>query len=641
MAGRIRTDAQSPERRVIRVLATAGHVDHGKSTLVEALTGTHPDRLKEEREREMSIDLGFAYLTLPNGVEVGIVDVPGHRDFIANMVAGVGGVDAVLLVVAADEGVMPQTQEHVAILDLLGVSTGLVALTKVDLVTDAAWLDLVEEEVRDFLRGTSLAQAPILRVSARTGEGLSRLREVLGEVLAQGPRRVDKGRPRLPIDRVFTLVGFGTVVTGTLMDGTFSLGEEVEILPQGLRARIRGIQTHKRPRKQALPGTRTALNLSGVAKDDLARGDVVTKPGTYRSTRRMDVFLRVLAGAPMSLRHNQWLKLHVWTTVTMARLRLLGTDELPPGATGWAQLELQDPVVVEYGDRFILRRPSPEATVAGGMVLDPTPPGRHRRWDTQVHARLEALYTGDALTVVRDHLYRAGYLTPEDLDQLPLSSSQGKAALQQGMIEGWVRQGEVAGRTFWVHQEVWQAWHRDAEHHLTAYHRRYPWRRGMPLAELRARLDLPSWIFEAWLEEAVEANRLVVWGERVALAAHRPSFPSEVQSQIEALFSEMRSGERSPSVRMCVEMVGEEIYQALVDLGYLVPLDDKYVLDRETFSRWRAQVRQALLQQGPMTVAQIRDFLGVSRRLAVAFLEHLDARGDTRREGDLRSWQGE
>ncbi|MEI7848269.1 MAG: selenocysteine-specific translation elongation factor, partial [Chloroflexota bacterium] len=269
----------------MRVIGTAGHVDHGKSTLIAALTGTHPDRLKEEQEREMTIELGFGWLLLPDGEEVGIVDVPGHRDFIANMLAGVGGIDAALLVIAADEGVMPQTSEHLAILDLLQIQRGLVVITKIDMVDDADWLDLVENDIHTALAGTVLENAPMLRVSARKGLGLEELKRALAVLLQDLPPRMDLGRPRLPIDRVFSMPGFGTVVTGTLSDGHLGLADEVEILPSGKKGRIRGLQSHKKKEENATPGSRTAVNISGLAVDEIGRGEVLVTPGHYQVTR--------------------------------------------------------------------------------------------------------------------------------------------------------------------------------------------------------------------------------------------------------------------------------------------------------------------------------------------------------------------
>ena len=380
----------------MRVLATAGHVDHGKSTLVEALTGTHPDRLKEEREREMTIDLGFGYFTLSDGTLVGIVDVPGHRDFIDNMLAGLGGVDAALLVIAADEGPMPQTREHLAILDLLGVKAGIVALTKIDLVTDPDWLGRIRKDVENLLQPTVLAGAEILAVSARTGAGLPELKQALMRLLKKSPLRPDLGRPRLPVDRSFSLAGFGTVVTGTLLDGPLQTGSEVEILPGGNRARIRGLQTHGEKTDRADPGTRVAINLSGLEAGEIRRGQVVILPGTYAASRRMDLRVRMLADAETPLKHDSEVKFYLGAAETMARARILGADAIAPGSSGLAQFVLAEELVATPGDRAILRRPSPGATIGGGTVIDPHPEKSHRRFDAAVTVRLESLETGGA-----------------------------------------------------------------------------------------------------------------------------------------------------------------------------------------------------------------------------------------------------
>jgi len=378
----------------MRVIGTAGHVDHGKSTLVEALTGTHPDRLKEEREREMTIDLGFAWLTLPSGEPISIVDVPGHEDFIKNMLAGVGSIDAALLVVAADEGVMPQTREHLAILDLLKIDRGVVALTKTDMVDEEGWLDLVQDEIARTLAPTSLAGAPILPVSARQRQGVQELLATLEHVLAETPTRRDLGRPRLAIDRVFTIQGFGTVVTGTLLDGRLRLGDEVEILPQGLKARIRGLQTHKQKVEMAVPGSRVAVNLVGVTTEDLKRGDVLTYPGLLKPTQLVDVQVTLVSDAPRPLRHNMALDFFSGASEIPAHVRLLGVQTLEPGQTGWAQLVLDAPAVVAKHDRFILRQPSPSLTIGGGVIVDPHAPRRHRRFRPETVTRLETLAHG-------------------------------------------------------------------------------------------------------------------------------------------------------------------------------------------------------------------------------------------------------
>jgi selenocysteine-specific elongation factor len=331
----------------------------------------------------------------------------GHRDFI-EMLAGVGGIGAALFVIASDEGVMPQTREHLAILDILQVQGGVVALTKIDLVDDPDWLSLVEEDVRQALTGTVLAKAPIVQVSARKQIGLELLLSELSAVLAERPRRIDLGRPRLPVDRVFTIAGFGTVVTGTLSDGSLRVGDEVEVLPDGLKGRVRGLQTHKKKEEMALPGSRTAVNISGVTVEQIRRGNVVVHPRDYSPTSRLDARFRLLPEASQPVKHNSHVKLFIGSDELVARLRLLGAEELQPGDEGWLQLELAKPVVAVRGDRYILRRPSPGETLGGGMVVDPHPKGRHRRFSADILARLEALSQGTPADILLHALIQAG-----------------------------------------------------------------------------------------------------------------------------------------------------------------------------------------------------------------------------------------
>ncbi|HZY44441.1 MAG TPA: selenocysteine-specific translation elongation factor, partial [Anaerolineae bacterium] len=377
----------------MRVIGTAGHVDHGKSTLVQALTGTHPDRLKEEREREMTIDLGFAWLTLPGGEAIGLVDVPGHIDFIENMLAGVGGIDATLFVIAADEGIMPQTREHLAILDLLKIDGGVVALTKIDLV-DPEWIDLITADIRSALRGSILQDAPIVPVSARTGVGLPDLFAALDRTLQQTEPRIDRSRPRLSIDRVFSIAGFGTVVTGTLIDGSLNIGDEVTILPKNLPARVRGLQTHKAKIDQAVPGSRVAINLSGVEVIDLKRGNVVTTPNWLSPTLLIDARFEHLKTSPRPITHNMEVKFFHGAAEVPAHIRLLNDQSIAPGQTTWVQFALREELAVIKGDRFIVRLPSPSITLGGGTVIDPQPGRRHRRFRSDVIARLKTLAQG-------------------------------------------------------------------------------------------------------------------------------------------------------------------------------------------------------------------------------------------------------
>lgn len=624
----------------MRVVSTAGHVDHGKSALVEALTGTHPDRLKEEREREMTIDLGYAYLTLPNGEEVGIVDVPGHRDFIENMLAGVGGIDAVLFVVAADEGVMPQTREHLAILDLLQVPTGVVALTKCDLAPDPQWLNLVEEDVRALLRGTVLAEAPIVRVSARTKMGLAALLQALQEVLAHHPPRRDLGRPRLPIDRAFTLPGFGTVVTGTLLDGSLHVGDVLEVLPQGIAGRVRGLQVHRRPVEVARPGSRTAVNLAGVSVEQVRRGDVLVYPGTYRPTQRLDVHFRLLPDAVAPLRHNAEVKLFLLAAEVMARVRLLGRESLAPGEEAFLQLELRQPIVAVRGDRFILRRPSPGATLGGGQVLDPHPPGRHKRFAPQVLRRLEALARGTAEDVVWEALRSQGVVARAQWQGLGLDLETIDRALHALQAQGEVLNPDGTGQ-WWLAREVAERLQTRTLEALRAYHQRYPMRPGMPREELRQRVGVPAAAWEAWLAW-LQARGLVAYrADLVWAAEHRITFPPEVAQRVEALLAQFAANPRTPpTVKVCRETVGEEAFRALLALGRLVQVSEEVVFRPEDLEALTQQVVAYLQQHGAATVAELRTALETTRRYALALLEYLDAQGITVREGDVRRLRG-
>ena len=635
----------------MHVIGTAGHVDHGKSTLVQALTGTHPDRLKEEREREMTIDLGFAWLTLPSGEEIGIVDVPGHRDFIENMLAGVGGIDATLFVIAADEGLMPQTREHLAILDLLQVPGGVVALTKIDLIDDPDWLPLVEDDIRQALRGTVLEKAPIVRISSRTRQGLPELLSALGECLAERPPRPDLGKPRLPVDRVFTMPGFGTVVTGTLSDGSLRLGDEVEILPASLRGRVRGLQTHKRKEDQAVPGSRTAVNISGVDVEAVQRGSVVAHPGDYQPTRRLDVRFRLLPDVTQPLRHDTEVKFFVGAAEVLARLRLLGSEELLPGEEGWLQLEMDEPVVAVRGDRYILRRPSPGETLGGGAVLDPHPKGRHKRFAQAMLERLDMLAQGTPTEVLLQSLLALGAAPLQDvLHRSTLEAAVAKQALSELLdaaqllfLEGELNRAgpltlnSAVAAQLVTSQGFWSQLASRLLAEIDAYHAANPLRRGLPREELKSRLKLPVRLFNAALRKLVAEGAMLESGPLVQRPGHAIRLNPQQQRQVDALLKRFAASPYAPpTVKECQAELGEDLYTALLELGQLTFVPPDVVFRRSDYEHMVAEVRRLITQKGAVTAAEVRDHFNTSRRYALAFLEYLDAQGITLRDGDVR-----
>ena len=615
------------------VIGTAGHVDHGKSTLVQAMTGIDPDRLAEEKQREMTIDLGFAWLTLPSGRTVGIVDVPGHRDFIENMLAGVGGIDLALLVIAADEGVMPQTREHLAILDLLGVTNAVVALTKIDMVPDPEWLELVALDVSELLDQTALRDAPIVPVSARTGDGLPDLLTALDAALGKQPPRPDLGRPRLPIDRIFTISGFGTVVTGTLTGGSLHVGDEVVIQPRGLHARIRGLQSHKEAISSAQPGSRVAVNLSGVDRGDIQRGDVVTRPGTLRGTTLIDVQFRYLPDAGRPLQHNAEVKFFSGAAESVAHVRLVGNRELLPGEEGWLQLRLAQPLALDKRDRFILRYPSPAQTIGGGVVLDPHPPHRWRRFKPEVIARFETLAAGTPEDLVLHALQGETALTPADLAaRTGLAGSAIEAALAALAGEGQVFE-LLSGS--WMALAAWQRLTGRMQAELAAYHQRNPLRLGMPREALRSRLGLSGKLFQPFVQRAVESGILVDAGTALSLPEHRVTFTPAQQAAIDRLMREFQAQPTTPpATRDAAALVGEDVLAALFEQGRLVQVNEDVLFDADTYAELVRQVEQFIEREGSITVAQARDLFNTSRKYVLALLEHLDSIGVTRRTGD-------
>ena len=605
------------------VVGTAGHIDHGKSTLVEALTGINPDRLAEERRRGMTIDLGFAHMKLRSGHDIGIVDVPGHARFMRNMLAGAHGLDAVLLVVAADEGVMPQTREHLEIIDLLEVRRGIVVLTKTDLV-DLEWIELVMGEVSTLLEGTSLAGAPTIGVSAATGEGMAALVEELGALLEASQARTDLGRPRLPIDRVFTMSGFGTVVTGTLVDGSIAVGDELQVVPEGRVVRVRGLQRHNEKVETVGPGARVAANLSGIEKGELSRGAVLALPGSITPTRRIDATVRVLASAPHSMRHGADLLLHTGTTEVAGRVIVLEGDEIAPGARGWVQLYLERPIAASAQDRFVLRAPSPAMTLAGGTFVD-IAPRKHSRHDSAVR---ESLVRRAAGNVMQEELrkYPRG-VTVTSLLKATVAAPSEVDTLQARRFGEWI-----------FSHEAWHSIAARATDELETFHRNHPLRDGMAREELRSKLGVSAASFPALLRGLIEDGRAVERDGSLASPQHSVELEMEGGPATELIALLGRAGYAPPSLAEAKQQSGatDEMVRAIAQRGDIVRVSEDVAFSKEAYESAVAMVKEIIAASGTVTVAELRDRMHASRRPVLALLEHLDSQRVTRRVGDSR-----
>ena len=626
----------------MRIIGTAGHVDHGKSTLVIALTGVDPDRLKEEKAREMTIDLGFASLTLPNGESMGIIDVPGHRDFIGNMLSGIGGIDAVLLIIAADEGVSAQTREHLAILDLLDIQKGFVVLTKIDLVSEPEWIDLVELEAQEVLANTSLKDAKILRVSAITGEGIPELLQALQELLQDLPPKADLNRPRLPVDRVFSLTGFGTIVTGTLLDGSFAIGDEIVCMPDGKPGRIRGLQNHKHKLQKIAPGHRTAININGLDKEDIKRGDVITKPGTYTPTTRLDAHFRLIHDASKPLKHNTEVKVFIGSAETSARLRLLGTEKLKQGESAFIQLKLDNPIIAARGDHYVLRLPSPAETIGGGVIIDPHPSRFYRRFDEDNLTRLQELHAGNESDLLVQALRSLGIATGSEIVQKSGLSEDVVRNLLQNLHEEDrlvdLRASPTLNTTRLPIKENWQDLQYKAIEYITDFHQRQPLKAGITRENLRASLKLHQDNFDLIIEHLARQGDIKLMGHLIKHHDHSVVFTNEQEKQIAPLMAKFKSQPYAPPDRAeALSYIDESLLDGLIGSGRLVAVSENILLTPDTLKEMQDWVAATIKTNGSLTMAEFRDYYQNSRKYAQAILEYMDSLGFTIRKGDIRT----
>jgi selenocysteine-specific elongation factor len=628
------------------VIGTAGHVDHGKTALVRALTGIDTDRLKEEKERGITIELGFASLKTRSGQTLGVVDVPGHERFIRNMVAGAAGIDLVVLVIAADEGVMPQTREHLAICTFLGIRRGLVALAKIDMV-DRDWLDLVTEDVRRFLQGTFLDGAPIVPVSALTGEGIPDLLAALEKAAEAVEEESDSGLFRLPVDRVFTMRGFGTVVTGTVVTGRIATGEEVVLLPPGRKARIRGIQVHNETVPEAEAGQRAAINLQGLDRDVIERGEVLARPGTLEPTSRIDTVFRYLATQEKRLKNRALVRFHTGTSETMARVLLLTeAGDLAPGQEAPVQFFLESPVVALAGDRFVVRSYSPVTTLGGGTVLDPLA-RKHKARKEKISRDFEILAAGDEADRVSVILERSGFAGAA-LKELIVRTGLPEAPLRRTLEKLFTeRQAILMDREEWravsrtVHEDVQERIIRTA----AAYHEKNPLKEVIPREELRSTAGsyIPPKLFASALRDLEKSGRLVSERDAARLAEHRVDWKGSQEDLREEILQIYReAGYAPPTVREFGERFrdrkreADKILGVLIREGILVRINEDLHFHRDVLSRLREDYRSFLLRAGKANPTDFKDLTGLSRKFIIPLMEYFDQAKLTIRVGDHR-----
>ncbi len=627
------------------IIGTAGHVDHGKTALIKAITGIDTDRLKEEKERGISIELGFASLTLPNGRTFGIVDVPGHERFIRNMVSGASGIDMVIMVIAADEGVMPQTREHLYICSLLGIKKGLVALTKVDMVTEE-WRDLVKDDVHEFLKGTFLEASPVIPVSSITGAGLEELLDTFGRVASEIEGESDAGIFRLPVDRAFTMKGFGTVVTGTLISGDIKLGEEVEILPTGVTAKVRGIQIHNQSATIAEAGQRTAINLQGVEKDTIVRGDVLARPRTLKPSIRLDVCVEYLSNNNRRLKNRNLVRFHVGTNEAIGRIILLDREDVEPGAKASAQVVLESPIVAMARDRFVIRSYSPVTTIGGGMIVDPLPK-KHKRNSEKVNHEIDLLHDGTDTERAAIIIERSG------IEGIGISELEMRTGVYQNILKDIL--GTLSSKKQVVVLDVdesriisfsiYQNLQGRILLEMRAYHERYPLKEGVSKEELRStagQFARPR-LFNMAVRELEKRGEIVVERENIRLSGHRVDLKGEledIRSKIAEIY--MDAGLTPPSIKELMEKfagqrsLAESVINVMLKEGSLIKINEDLYFHKEVLTRLREDYKSLLVRDGKATPASMKELTSLSRKFIIPLMEYFDITKLTIRAGDHR-----
>ncbi|MBW2183576.1 MAG: selenocysteine-specific translation elongation factor [Deltaproteobacteria bacterium] len=627
------------------ILGTAGHIDHGKTTLIKTLTGVDLDRLKEEKARGITIQLGFTSLSLPSGQILGIVDVPGHEKFVRNMVAGVGGIDIVLFTIAADEGIMPQTREHLDICQLLKIKRGIIAVTKTDLV-DEEWLQMVKDEIREFIQGSFLEKAPIIPLSSTAGQGISSLLATLDTIAQEVEERTSEGLFRLPVDRIFTMKGFGTVVTGTLIAGTIATGDSVEILPEKLEAKIRGIQVHNKQVEKASAGLRTAINLQGMDKDFLERGNVLVPLKTVTPTSRIDVMIEHLSSSSKPLKNRSRIRLHSGTSEVLAQLILLDQDELPPGGNALAQFKLERPIVVLPRDRFVIRHYSPIFTIGGGEVLDANP-HKHKRLASETLAQLNAIKGGSDKENIQLFVSDSGWA---GLDLLQLVPKTGKSPSQiSRLLNELIQEGKLILIDKETQRVIASQKHEELKSLLLKqmkdYHKKFPLKKGIPKEELKSKLPplIDPRLFNYLLTDLFNSSLIAVEKEKLWLHDHKPLLKDsqkELQDTIEKIYR--KGGLTPPSFKELVVQLSsdERETKSIIDLltadSIVVKVKDNLWFHRDALETLKKNLIEFLKDNGEITTPQFKELTQASRKYTIPLMEYCDQSKITIRVGEKR-----
>ena len=627
------------------ILGTAGHIDHGKTSLIKALTGTDTDRLKEETLRGITIELGFAAIDLPSGQHLGIIDVPGHEKFVKNMVAGATGIDMVVMVIAADEGVMPQTREHMEICTLLDIRHGLIALTKVDMV-DEEWLELVTEDVRAFTQGTFLEESELIPVSSATGQGLEHFTAALDRLSSQVTRKRPTSLFRLPVDRVFSMKGFGTVITGTLISGKIDVGEMIQLYPERIVSKVRGLQVHNQSVTSATAGLRTAINFQGLEKETVSRGNILARPATLKPSYMVDLHTHYLSGNRKALKNRTQVRFHTGCSEILGNLILLDREELQPGESAVTQIRLDAPVALVKDDRFVLRSYSPVRTIGGGAVINPIPP-KHKRFKPDIIEGLTLMVNASAAEIVISHLKRAAYAGVTYADLLLLTSlpeKQLNGLMQELLSDRTVILADKEQRCF-LHNDTFDTYKRLALEVLAAYHERFPIKGGMPKEELKSKLPeaLEGKLFTLAVNQLLKEQQVVTEEDMVRLFDHKVSLAvdqEDLRDKIEQIYR--KSGLTPPYFKQVLQELkvdpdpAKQVLQLLLDTGSLIKVKEALYYHRENLTRLQSRLVDFLIQNKEISTPQFKDMTGASRKYVIPLIEYFDAINVTIRVGDLR-----